>query len=324
IEEGRVVIANTMTVQQWGEICIDTYKTNLEELTLINYRSKINRWIYRKIGHLQIKNIKPLHCQQILNEMAGYSSDTIKKVNQMLSFIFSKAVDNQLILLNPAKDLTRPKGTVTARRSITEHERATLLLVAKTYDKYLYFLFMLYCGCRPSEAAEIKRMDIQDINSCPVLHIRGTKSKAADRYVPIPDELFYVLPKISPFEYFVTNLKGQKLNENNRNSLWKHLRRDMNIAMGCKVYRNQLIAPYPLAIDFTPYCLRHTYCTDLQDYGVDIRVAQKLMGHSSIDLTANIYTHSTDQSIINAAALINGDAHKGATQGATLKGHKRA
>lgn len=42
------------------------------------------------------------------------------------------------------------------------------------------------------------------------------------------------------------------------------LRREMNIALGCRVYRNELLSPFPLAEDFVPYCLRHTYCTDLQ------------------------------------------------------------
>ena len=71
------------------------------------------------------------------------------------------------------------------------------------------------------------------------------------------------------------------------------------------MYRNQLIAPYPLADDFVPYNLRHTYCTGLQKKGIDIRTAQYLMGHSDISLTANIYTHADNSTILEAAKLIN-------------------
>ena len=85
----------------------------------------------------------------------------------------------------------------------------------------------------------------------------------------------------------------------------------MNISMGCQVYRNQLIPPYPLADDFVPYFFRHTYCTDLATKGVDIRTAQKLMGHSDIQMTANIYTHVQANHIMAAAELL------GATKGAT-------
>ena len=81
----------------------------------------------------------------------------------------------------------------------------------------------------------------------------------------------------------------------------------MNISMGCRMYRNALIPPFPLAEDFVPYDLRHTYCTDLQKAGVDIRVAQKLMGHSSIEVTANIYTHVDTDDIILAGQLLDDD-----------------
>lgn len=37
--------------------------------------------------------------------------------------------------------------------------------------------------------------------------------------------------------------------------------------------------------------LRHTYATLLYDAGVDVKSAQKYMGHSSVDVTLEIYTH---------------------------------
>lgn len=93
----------------------------------------------------------------------------------------------------------------------------------------------------------------------------------------------------------------------------------MNISMRCKRYRNYLQSQCPLAEDFVPYNLRHTFCTDLQKKGVDIRTAQKLMGHSDITLTANIYTNLDNNDVISAAKTINNN-HKlkeGATKGAT-------
>ena len=59
------------------------------------------------------------------------------------------------------------------------------------------------------------------------------------------------------------------------------------------------------ADDLCPYCLRHTYGTDLQDAGVPINVAKYLMGHSDITTTANIYTDTTDDSIESAREKIN-------------------
>lgn len=69
----------------------------------------------------------------------------------------------------------------------------------------------------------------------------------------------------------------------------------------------------PIPEDFVPYCLRHTYCTDLQKKGVDIRTAQYLMGHADIQMTANVYTHADQSTITKAAELIAKSATVSAT-----------
>lgn len=44
---------------------------------------------------------------------------------------------------------------------------------------------MIFCGYRPSEAANCTGRDIVMKNGYPMLHIRGTKTSNADRFVPI-------------------------------------------------------------------------------------------------------------------------------------------
>lgn len=81
--------------------------------------------------------------------------------------------------------------------------------------------------------------------------------------------------------------------------------------MGAELYRNQIIQSV-VAPDLTPYCLRHTFCTDLQRAGVTLNVAKELMGHSDISTTANIYTHR-NQGVLHAGiALLDGSAGKSA------------
>ena len=55
----------------------------------------------------------------------------------------------------------------------------------------------------------------------------------------------------------------------------------------------------------TPYDLRHTYCTDLAKSGVPLVTASKLMGHSSVNLTARIYTHVDQEMTLIAAARLD-------------------
>lgn len=304
LEEGRITISASMTVAQWTERCINVYKPNLSDSYKSEMKLRINKHILTAIGSLPIKSVKPLMCQEILNNQAGMSKSHITKIHQELCFIFEKAVENHLILDSPAKNLIRPKGTQGKRRSLTENERKHLLSVCGKSDRFILFLLMLYCGCRPAEAIRARGMDIDTLEGLHVLHIRGTKTENADRYVPIPDELYERIYKTSPFEPICPNAAGREHSEGSYDRLVENLKRELNLSMGARTYRNKLIPPIPLAPDFVPYMLRHTYCTDLQKKGVDIRAAQKLMGHADISTTANIYTHQDNETLLQAAAMM--------------------
>ena len=304
LESGRVVIASSMTVADWAYRAVDTYKTRQKEITKKKYVGNMRHNILEQIGAMPLKSVKPIHCQEVLNMQAGKSKAQIAEVCQTLKFIFGKAYENGLIATNPAEHIIKPIGTKTYRRTITDHEREHLLKVADNDPRFTLFLLMLYCGCRPSEAMEPQGRDISKMDGYPVLHIRGTKTARADRYVPIPNEFYQKIKKTEPFSYIAPNAAGRKHNESSYKRVCANLRREMNISMGCRVYRNQLIPPLPLADDFVPYDLRHTYCTDLQKKGVDIRTAQYLMGHADIKMTANIYTHADNSTVISAAKLL--------------------
>ena len=88
--------------------------------------------------------------------------------------------------------------------------------------------------------------------------------------------------------------------------MWEVFKRDLDISMGAQTFRNAIIPETSVvAKDLTPYCLRHTYGTDLQTAGVPINVAKDLMGHKDISVTARIYTHLSKQSFSDAATLID-------------------
>ena len=136
--------------------------------------------------------------------------------------------------------------------------------------------------------------------------IGDPKSKAGIRAIPIPKVLSDDLKKIKadPFTYVFRNQNGSRLSNRNMQTLWNSFKREMNIAMGCRVYRNQVLPPYGVAEDLVPYCLRHTYCTDLEAAGVPSNVARYLMGHSDISVTAKIYTHYSETTFDNARKAI--------------------
>jgi len=301
LESDSITKGGGMTVREWADIAYSTFKPKVSQEYMEQMKMRLNKYILPAIGSMPVNTVQYFHCQQILNSISGMSNSHITKVRQELSFLFDSARKNQMITKNPAADLERPKGYTNKRRSLSAEEREHFLKVASMDpDSYMLFLVMLYTGCRPSEAMEVKYSDIVEINGIPFLHIRGTKTANSDRYVPIPSELRkYLHPDGT--EYIAKNRHGRKHTESSYDRLVAHLKRDLNISMGCKVYRNQLIPPLPLAEDFVPYNFRHTYCTDLKKKGVDIRIAKDLMGHADIKTTANIYTHDDTDTLVLAA-----------------------
>lgn len=317
IENNNHIVDSSMTLRDWAEQCIEVYKTNQKDVTREKYVLRMNSCVLQHIGDMRLKDIKPLHCQQVLNHQAGKSRRHISEVHQIMNFLFRHAVANNLIAKNPAENIVRPIGTQGHRRALTATERHYFIKVGLTDRRYYYFMLMLFCGCRPGEAVSAMGKDIQILpNGLPALHIRGTKTQNADRIVPIPDEFYQQIRKTPRDEYIAQTSRG-KIPDNSRIRLWNSFTRQINIAMGCKTYRNALVPPYPLAPDLVPYCLRHEYCTELARQGVDIRTAQKLMGHSDIKLTANIYTNLNNDDIANVAMFLS---QKGSTGVAHPKG----
>ena len=50
----------------------------------------------------------------------------------------------------------------------------------------------------------------------------------------------------------------------------------------------------------TPHVLRHTFCTEMANSGIDLKSLQYLMGHSDAGVTLNVYTHASYEAAENA------------------------
>ena len=303
LQQGHVP-PERMTVKDWIAKSIEVYKPNISDEYRYEMERRLQKYVVPAIGHLLVSQVRPIQLQEILNAQSGRSKSHIVKLQQEMRFVFRTAVQNRLIREDPTEYLQRPNGYTRKRRSITAEEREHLLKACAADPSFFLFELMLYAGCRPSEAIGVVGSDLQMLRDVPVLHIRGTKTENSDRIVPVVPELLPRLRALAPDQLASPNAAGRKHTTSSYKRTVDRLRREMNISMGCKVYRNQLVPPYPLADDFVPYLLRHTFCTDLQKRGVDVRAAQKLMGHADIQTTANIYTHQDDDTLLQAAALM--------------------
>lgn len=286
LEDGKVYRESSMTVSQWFNEYLTTYKTNVAEKTRKDYQGIYDNAIRPQIGHLPLKAVKPIHCQQVMNSLQGKSYSYVHKADILLKGLFSAAVENELLNKNPAIRTAKPTAVDGKRRALTEDERMGFIKASEAVGEAgLFCRIIYYCGLRPSEVNRIRGGDYTDT----MLKVRGTKTAAADRTVPIPSAL--VLPKIKKGNLLFSNTKGEERDKDGQRRYWVKVIHQMDL-MGI---------PHD---GLTLYCLRHDYCTRLQEAGVPIDVARRLMGHSSIEVTSRIYTHESERTLYDALSLI--------------------
>lgn len=253
------------------------------------------RYIAPYIGTRDIRKITPSEFQMVLNTLTGKSHTCISIIYGDLCLIIRRAYIDGLTDRDPSGLLDKPKSKQsTPRRALTPMEREAVITVAQEDSRYYPFLFMILCGCRPSEAYAIQMEDIDFDRE--TVHIRGTKTKSADRVVPLPSVISTLLKKSLTDENRASKI-GQKVTKEGQRGNWRSFWKDCHRYLGGRFYRNKPAEPYPFGTDLTAYNLRHEYCTNLARNGVDIRVTQRLMGHSSPEMTLKVYTNLSNDDI---------------------------
>lgn len=325
LEAGILTVNGKTTVQRWSEEWLETYKQNsVLTASYERYKGILKNYLNKNMGAVRMQDVKPVHLQKILNSITDCSADHVKKVRETLYMVFDAARINGVIATNPAADLETPKGRENGtRRAITDLERKYILALTETHGAGLWVKLMLYCGLRPGETAALQWSDIV-FGDKPRINIKSAiekrtntikppKSKSGVRSIPIPRmlaaELQALKPADDPFGFVLRQSSGEHYTETSMRTLWKNFKIDLDIMMGAQFRevgqrKRKVIIQSVVAPDLVPYCLRHTYCTDLQAAGVPINVAKELMGHSIIEMTSRIYTHSSEAATDSAAAAI--------------------
>lgn len=313
LEDGAKKITKQTLCREWVKIYFATYRKPV--IVERSYKDEQSLWrvhIEPHIGAVALSSIRQTQCQNVLNIMAaaGRRTKHVRKAAIFMKAMFRAAIEDGVLLENPAAGIKMPAceedGT---HRQITDAERAALLAAcdAIPYPHGLWARIMLYCGLRPGETSRVKWEHFDLVGKR--LYIDGTKTKAARRWVPLPDALIQHIPEQNGSgSYVFTNQDGSPISKTNMKRMWAQIVKEMHIALGGETdYGNlrRIAGERKVATDFVPYNLRHTYCTDLQDAGIPINVARDFMGHTSIEMTSRIYTHMTDTAFESARKMMN-------------------
>lgn len=294
-------VGDSTTVGEWAKIWLTTYKADLRPATVGMYRNAYNKHIMDTIGGMELRAVRPVHIRRVMSAVADLSESTQHKVLITLRQLFDTAASNRLVTQNPAKGVKiTPHARPKKQEYLSRAEYVRLLDAITEPRARVFCALCVYCGLRREEALGLRWTDIgpaglivaRAVTFPPHANTHDPsmelKNASSHRIVPIPAPLREILadtPRLS--DYVVPTANGEIMTRSAYRRMW-----------------DAYVVPHSQT-PIHAHMLRHTYATELYHAGVDLRTAQQLMGHASIQMTAKIYTHLEAEDSLKVVARLN-------------------
>ncbi|RQD72687.1 MAG: site-specific integrase [Tindallia sp. MSAO_Bac2] len=307
-------------LDKWLEISV---KPRVAASTYKGYKDYIKAYLKPSLGNKSISKLDPLEIQEVYNNMIkrGLAPRTVGYAHGVLRSALKQAVKWNLIAKNPTELVDLPKKRKKEIQPLTPEEAARFMTYTVYSSWKAFFSLLLASGMRPGEALGLKWEDI-DFEKGRV-HIQRAFSKVNDewllevpkttqsrRSIPIPPGV------IEDLEEHRLGQEEVKLKAENYN--------DYGLVFAGKngdppdyrnIYRRHfkpLLKDAGLP-DIRLYDLRHTCATILLAAGENPKIVSERLGHASITLTLDIYSHvlpdMQDQATAKLEALLFNDSH---------------
>ena len=228
-----------------------------------------------------------------LTNVKQLSSSTIKVALYGIKFLFRHTLRKEW----PTLDLVRPRREKKLPVVLSVAEVRQILGIIRR-PRYRVCLSTIYaCGLRVSEGVHLQVRDIDSDRM--MVHVRHGKG-AKDRYVLLPVPTVEMLRR-----YWGTHRHPEWLFPAPTKSgvPLSTATKPMSISGVQRAFKAAL-QESGIQKKATVHTLRHSYATHLLEAGVNLRIIQSYLGHSSPKTTA-IYTHLTRKAEDLAAEAIN-------------------
>ena len=307
-------LKSNMTLDEWYDIWIDTFKRNCRNTTIVEYKG-IYKSIKQELGWRKLQTLEPVILQKVLNDLK--SDNQRKMVKTILSDILDKAKRNGLISKNPAKHLITqidneyPKE----RRVLSIQETELFLEYSKESRYYNLFVVALETGMR---IGELKALYWNDIDfsrralwvkktMCLVrsdhgayFEVHNPKTFSGNRLIPLTNKCIEALMR----QKILNTSTVQKYKDTNFTNLVFPSKKnqpfhDMVILESIHNVIAKMAADGVYVEKFGPHTFRHTFATRAIENDMNPKTLQRILGHSSLQMTMNLYCHVSDDKLFD-------------------------
>ena len=290
-------------------------KTGVRYNTKVGYQFVLNLVSKEDFGCRKIRDIKPSDAKQwfIKLHQDGRRYSTITSVRGVVRPAFEMAVEDHILRCNPfSSQITDvvPNDFQTRQAISKEIKERFLSFIreSKHYSQYYdEIIILLGTGMRVSELYGLTRADL-DIEAQQIrverqltrtrhceYYIEKPKTASGERYIPMTEQVFQV------FQSVVQRRKQPKVElliDGQTGFLFLDKDGKPKVAMHLEHVMKRIVDRYNDTHEdklpaITPHVLRHTFCTEMANNGIDLKSLQYLMGHSDAGVTLNVYTHAS-------------------------------
>ena len=320
LRHGTLSSNEKMTFGELAAVWLRDYKPGISVTTRTMYKTILDKHLLPELAAYKLKDLKAHHIQAIVNRLAesGKAESTLKKIKLTAAQILKVAMDNDVIYRNVFAAVKVPSKAPAKRRPLTDEETR---LVTETYTGHrmgVPALLLLYCGLRRGELVALTWGDVSiknktvTVNKAAVFNgnttlVQNPKTESGARTIPLPDSILEAVKaarRAAQSTMACPAADGKIMSQIAFKRAWESYLHYLNIKAGGRDASRT--RPKLSVIDnLTPHMFRHTYATILYNAGVDVKSAQRFMGHADINVTLKIYTHLSAQKEQEAIAALN-------------------
>lgn len=315
LEGGLLPDANKTTLWEWLDRWLQDYaKPNLRVKSFDKYEGCLRCYVKPSLGSIPMCKIKSPDIQRLLNRLlneggklgSGISTSTVKATRRYLSMALDQAVKVGLLTKNVVKDTTSPKLVKNEIQVLTKEQTMVLLAVAKEKRQppYIAVLLAVSTGMRLGEVFGLK-WECLDLNKG-IVYVRRAlitshkisggewfqepKTAKSRRQIPLPAEVTQELRKYKEWQDEHKKQLGDKY-ENNGLVIANIFGRPVNTSNFTTRYFKELLVGAGIERSVKFHDLRHTHATLLLLEGIHPKVVQERLGHSTVTMTLDTYSH---------------------------------